>query len=89
MSNQACIAVVTTAGGGIGRAIVEQLCADGFTVVAVDRDERSLHLLPINGSENGQLHLVVGDMTNVDDVTLVYHQALGVGWGPLQKLLQH
>lgn len=77
--SQPRIAVVTAAGGGIGSAIVQQLCADGFIVVAVDRDEQALQLLAINDAKNSQLHVVVGDMTNTDDVARVYHQVKQLG----------
>lgn len=75
MSNQPRIAVVTAAGGGIGRAIAQQLLMDGAIVVAVDRNEQALHLV----TENERLHLVVGDMTKPDDVARVYRQVEQLG----------
>lgn len=42
----AAVAIVTGAGGALGRATSLALTADGFTVVAVDRNERALRELP-------------------------------------------
>jgi NAD(P)-dependent dehydrogenase (short-subunit alcohol dehydrogenase family) len=40
------VAIVVGAGGYLGRATVERLAADGFTVVGVDRNEDQLKKLP-------------------------------------------
>ncbi len=40
------VAIVTGAGGELGRATSTNLAASGFTVVAVDRNERALRELP-------------------------------------------
>jgi NAD(P)-dependent dehydrogenase (short-subunit alcohol dehydrogenase family) len=40
------VAIVAGAGGELGRATARALQADGFTVVAVDRNERALRELP-------------------------------------------
>lgn len=40
-------ALVTGAGGGIGKALTERLLSDGFQVMAVDRDEASLTRLAV------------------------------------------
>lgn len=77
-SNQPRIAIVTAAGGGIGRAIVQRLCADGFIVVAVDRDERALQSFAAYDIK-GRLHATVGDMTKADDVAHVYCQVEQLG----------
>src|SRR4051794_11585578 len=44
-------AVVTGAASGIGRAVAEQLLAEGATVVAVDRDAGRLDELASQGAE--------------------------------------
>jgi NAD(P)-dependent dehydrogenase (short-subunit alcohol dehydrogenase family) len=56
MSGQ--IAVVTGAGGGLGRATAEILAGRGLTVVAVDRTEDGLRELP------GGIHREVADTTD-------------------------
>lgn len=40
------VAIVTGAGGELGRATSTTLAASGFTVVAVDRNERALREFP-------------------------------------------
>jgi NAD(P)-dependent dehydrogenase (short-subunit alcohol dehydrogenase family) len=40
------VAIVAGAGGALGRATAATLAADGFTVVAVDRNEQALRELP-------------------------------------------
>jgi NAD(P)-dependent dehydrogenase (short-subunit alcohol dehydrogenase family) len=60
LDNGASVAVVTGAGRGIGKEIVRKLVADGYQVVAVDRDELSLASA---ASELGAtVHPIVGDV---------------------------
>ncbi|MGW3408125.1 SDR family NAD(P)-dependent oxidoreductase [Streptomyces sp. NPDC000888] len=70
----ASVAVVVGAGGALGSATALALAADGFTVVAVDRNERALKELPDTiGRE-------VGDATDPDVAkTLVDRIAAEVG----------
>jgi NAD(P)-dependent dehydrogenase (short-subunit alcohol dehydrogenase family) len=56
MSNR--IAIVAGAGSGLGQATAVKLQADGFTVVAVDRNEPGLKELPDG------IHTEVADATN-------------------------
>lgn len=55
--------VVTGAGAGIGRAIAERLAADGWTVVALERDTRLAAEL-----EGAVAATVVGDAGDRDDI---------------------
>lgn len=79
MSNQPRIAVVTAAGGGIGSAIVQQFLVDGLIVVAVDIDQGALQSLNAQVVNKDQLHVVLGDMTNAEDVTRVYKKVEQLG----------
>lgn len=54
------VAIVAGAGGALGRATALALAADGFTVVAVDRNERALKELP------DSIGRQVGDTTDPD-----------------------
>lgn len=65
------IAVVTAAGGGIGRAIVQRLCDDGLTVVAVDRDRAALDALAA-AQPDAILQLHQADLTDPTDVARVF-----------------
>ena len=52
------VAIVSGGGGPLGRATSLTLAAGGFTVVAVDRDERALRELP------GSIRTEVADTTD-------------------------
>jgi NAD(P)-dependent dehydrogenase (short-subunit alcohol dehydrogenase family) len=62
------IAVVTGAAGGIGRATVRQLTADGMTVVAVDLDGDAVAA--------ASTHAYALDVSNADDVDEVMGRIL-------------
>lgn len=65
------IAVVTAAGGGIGRAIVQRLLADGLMVVAVDRDQTALNTLA-TAQPGSALQIQQADLTDPADVARVF-----------------
>ncbi|WP_405885331.1 SDR family oxidoreductase [Streptomyces sp. NBC_01136] len=68
------VAIVAGAGGALGRATALALAADGFTVVAVDRNERALKELP------DSIGRQVGDTTDPDVAkTLIDRIAADVG----------
>lgn len=59
------VVIVTGAAGGIGRAIVQSLLADGHSIAAVDRDEGALRRLTDEFQEfdaAGRLHTIVCDL---------------------------
>src|SRR5438067_2110967 len=61
------IAVVTGAGQGIGRAVVERLAAEGATIVAGDIDASLLERLTVDLTRTGvTIVSVVGDVTEPD-----------------------
>jgi 3-oxoacyl-[acyl-carrier protein] reductase len=66
-------AVVTAAGGGIGRAIVLRLLAQGDTVWAIDIDGAALDRLAAEVG-SGALRLMRGDMTAPADVERVFSE---------------
>ena len=61
------IALVTGAGGGIGRAIADKLVAEGANVVLADRDENRLREACQTHSED-QVRYVVCDVTQPESV---------------------
>jgi NADP-dependent 3-hydroxy acid dehydrogenase YdfG len=62
------VAMVTGAGSGIGKALVEELAKEGATVVFGDRDfERVQSLAHTLGSSNGRMQAVKLDVTRFDD----------------------
>ncbi len=65
------VAVVAGAGGALGQATVVTLAAGGFTVVAVDRNERGLSQLP------GKVHREVADTTDPAVVTRLIDRIAG------------
>lgn len=69
---QGKVAVVTGAGSGIGRAIVERFLDAGARVVAFDRDESKLRELPA-----GEVLAVTGDVTREADVQRLVDETRG------------
>ncbi|WP_181780041.1 SDR family NAD(P)-dependent oxidoreductase [Pseudonocardia pini] len=71
MSNEKAVAVVTGAGRGIGRATAVRLAADGYLVVAADRDkataEDTAAAVRAAGAAAESLELDVSDRTGVHE----------------------
>ncbi|HVA09510.1 MAG TPA: SDR family oxidoreductase [Acidimicrobiales bacterium] len=70
MSLSSKVVLITGAGSGIGRAMVERFLAQGSSVVGFDRDEDSLALLERSSSDAGRERLsnVVGDVSSEEDL---------------------
>lgn len=66
------VALVTGGGRGIGRAIAEHLCSDGFSVVACGRSERPQDL-------PDEVHWVVADVAKTADCERVVQEAAARG----------
>lgn len=73
------IAVVTGAGSGIGRAIVEQYVAEGAKVVAFSRNAAPLEDLRKISPEN--ITVVAGDVTSADDLKRLVDETVVVNGG--------
>lgn len=72
------IAVVTAAGGGIGRATVRRLLADQLTVVAVDTDADALQHLAAECSSSA-LHIHTADVTDPGTVKRLFAAVAELG----------
>ena len=76
------VALVTGGGSGIGRATALSLAHNGLTAVATDVDAEGLDETAETHDEldlDGELHTVVGDLTDDDAVEGIVEQAAEVG----------
>lgn len=71
-NEQRRVALVTAAGGAIGRATVAALLAQDYRVIAADIDRRALDELAAHAISPA-LHTIVGDMTDRADVDRVFN----------------
>ncbi|HEY8447179.1 MAG TPA: SDR family NAD(P)-dependent oxidoreductase [Thermomicrobiales bacterium] len=69
-------AVVTGAGNGIGRAIVERLLQEGMRVVGADIEPESLERLRAELGEAGQIETVQADVSRREDVARAVSRCL-------------
>lgn len=69
MNIEGRVAIVTGCATGIGEAIAERFAQEGAVVVAVDRDEPSLHATcEAIGAAGGSVQPVVADAGNPEDI---------------------
>lgn len=81
------MALVTGAGGGIGRAVVAELARAGTRVVAVDRDARALGALVVDlGLDDDLVVTRTLDVTSAEDVERVVSE-VEESVGPLTRLV--
>lgn len=92
-------AIVTGAGGGIGRAIVQQLASAGASVLAADVNQEGLHETQSSVCNSARIALVCGDLMDpahpqqiVDEALRTFHainiivNCAGFSWdGVIQK----
>lgn len=72
------VAVVTAAGGGIGRATVRRLLAQDYVVLALDHNPAALESLAADSGTQA-LHCVVADLTRPDDVARSFERVSRLG----------
>ncbi len=80
------IAVVTGAAGGMGRAIVARLLADGLTVVGIDIDQAALTEMRAGHGERFVPRMV--DLTDADAIKTTFRE-IGAGFGGLDALVNN
>lgn len=69
-------AIVTGGGGGIGRAIVQQLASAGASVLAADIDQEALHETQFSVPNSAHVALVCGDLMDPAHPQQIVEQAL-------------
>ncbi|MGE3466146.1 MAG: SDR family oxidoreductase [Pyrinomonadaceae bacterium] len=71
------MAIVTGASSGIGRAAAVRLAAEGFTVVAVGRNEKELGLLSkTSASEKGSIKPHLADVTEMSQLERIVSETV-------------
>src|SRR5215467_2461320 len=81
------VAAITGAASGIGRGTAKRLLDEGWTVLALDRDEAGLAALRRDFLPGGErLHTEVCDVTSVPSVATAF-QAIGRRFGRLNGLV--
>jgi NAD(P)-dependent dehydrogenase (short-subunit alcohol dehydrogenase family) len=81
------IAAITGGASGIGRGTAQRLLGEGWTVVAMDRDEAGLAALRKDlGAPEGRLHIQVCDVASADSVTGAFAD-IGRRFGRLNGLV--
>lgn len=74
---QGKVAIVTGASSGIGRAAAVRLAAEGFTVVAVGRNEKELGLLSkTSASEKGSIKPHLADVTEMSQLERIVSETV-------------
>src|SRR5690606_11582677 len=73
MQLTACRALISGASGGIGQALVEQLCAGGAQLLLTGRDQAALEALQKRFPT--QISLVCADLSQADGRAQVVHAA--------------
>ena len=81
------IAAITGGASGIGRGTVQRLLDEGWTVVALDRDQVGLDSLRKDlAAHEGRLHVQICDVASADSITSVF-QDIGRRFGRLNGLV--
>jgi len=70
-------ALITGAGGDIGRGITSAFVREGATVIAHDRNKTQLEPFADLRWEGGQVFTIEGDLSSDDDAQRIAQQALG------------
>ncbi len=70
------IALVTGAASGLGKALAQQLCNGGQTVIAIDRDRQALATM---AADNPRLIPVVADLSDIAAVEALMPQIAAMG----------
>jgi NAD(P)-dependent dehydrogenase (short-subunit alcohol dehydrogenase family) len=78
MNRSERVAVVTAAGGGIGRATVRRLLQDGCSVVAVDVDAAALEHLAAE-CHSDSLRTMMGDITDPEQAKDIFGKVAELG----------
>lgn len=81
-------ALVTGATGGIGRAIVRALAAEGVNVLATDLDQAALEALRDSSGLQGRVSVVAGDLSRADEPARLVERGLGL-YGGLDILVNN